>query len=566
MRNTWVPPAFRPVPDRSSLDIRRPQGFAGPAGPDVFGPSAAGHVASTGDDSPAGQSRSAIPRLEIIVSDKKKSGGAFAAAQRLGRSLMLPIATLPAAGLLLRLGQADMLGEDGVAGRLSWVQPVADVLLAAGNAVFSNLALIFAVGVAVGFARRSDGSTGVAGLFGYLVYQGVLWVMAPLVMGRPPAPTQEQLDCLHGFDPASDTVAQVGPWNQGVSICELPTQTPINYGVLGGIIIGLTAALLWQRFYRIKLPDWLAFFGGRRFVPIVTSVAAVGIAIVMGALYPAFNWLINEQVGGWLMRAGTQGGAGAALAAFVFGTVNRLLIPLGLHHLVNSIPWFQLGDCTTATGQTAHGDLTCFFSGVEGTNAWTGTFMTGFFPIMMFALPAAALAMWRTARPSRRRATGALMISVALTAFLTGITEPLEYAFAYVAFPLYLVHAVLTGTALALVNALGIKDGFSFSAGGIDYLINFGKSAELSGGALAGPILLVLIGLAYAVIYYFLFRFLITRFGFRTPGREDDDADVLKEARAAVAGKSGRAGAGEAQGARAAESEKGAGSAGAAKR
>ena len=189
MRNTWEPPAFHPVPDRSSLDIRRSQGFAGPAGPDVFGPSATGRVASTGDDSPAGQSRSAIPRLEIIVSDKKKSGGAFAAAQRLGRSLMLPIATLPAAGLLLRLGQADMLGEDGVAGRLSWVQPVADVLLAAGNAVFSNLALIFAVGVAVGFARRSDGSTGVAGLFGYLVYQGVLWSWRPWSWAaRPPRP------------------------------------------------------------------------------------------------------------------------------------------------------------------------------------------------------------------------------------------------------------------------------------------------------------------------------------------------------------------------------------------
>ncbi|PHP52636.1 PTS sugar transporter subunit IIA [Actinomyces ruminis] len=401
---------------------------------------------------------------------------------------MLPIATLPAAGLLLRLGQADMLGADGLAAHVAWMQPVADVLAAAGNAVFNNLPLIFAVGVAIGFARKADGSTAIAGLFGYLVLQGVFGALAPY-------------------------------WGAGG---ETPAENTINYGVLGGIVIGIVAARLWQRYYRIKLPDWLAFFGGRRFVPIVTSVAAIGVALVMGALYPAFNWLINDQLGGWLMTAGTEGGVAAALAAFVFGTVNRLLIPFGLHHLLNSIPWFQLGDCTNAAGETLHGDLTCFFSGVDGTNAWTGSFMTGFFPIMMFALPGAALAIWRSALPARRKTTGVLMISVALTAFVTGITEPLEYAFAYVAFPLYAVHAVLTGTSLALVNALGIKDGFAFSAGGIDYLLNFGKSAELSGGTLAGPVALLGVGLAYFLIYYFLFRFLITRFGFKTPGREDD--------------------------------------------
>ena len=436
------------------------------------------------------------------MSDEKKRGGAFALAQRLGRSLMLPIATLPAAGLLMRLGQADMLGSDSHGGGLSshvpWMQPVADVLVASGNAVFSHLPLIFAVGVAVGVARRSDGSTGMAGLFGYIVYEGVLGALAP-------------------------------HWGTGGAT---PEHNTIDYGVLGGIVIGIMAAVLWERFHRVALPDWLAFFGGRRFVLIVTSLAAIGVALVMGALYPVFNWLINDQLGGWLMRAGAEGGASAVLATFVFGVVNRLLIPFGLHHLLNSIPWFQLGTCTDADGQTLHGDLTCFFSGVDGTNAWTGSFMTGFFPIMMFALPAAALAIWHTARLSRRRATGALMISVALTAFLTGITEPLEYAFAYVAFPLYAVHAVLTGTSLALVNALGIKDGFAFSAGGIDYLINFGKSAELSGGYLAGPILLAAIGLAYGVVYYLLFRFLIVLMGFKTPGRDDSDLDALEPAAA----------------------------------
>ncbi len=322
-------------------------------------------------------------RTENNVTTRKK-GGVFAVAQRLGRSLMLPIATLPAAGLLLRLGQDDMLGKDGLSSPLPWLEPVAKVLAAAGGAVFDNLPLIFAVGVAIGFARKSDGSTGVAGLFGYLVLKGVLGALAPYWGAAP----------KEGEDPV------------------------INYGVLAGIIIGVVAALLWQRYYRIKLPDWLAFFGGRRFVPIVTSMAAIVVAMVLGAVYPAFNWLINEQLGGWLMHAGTEGGAAGALAVLVFGTINRLLIPLGLHHLLNSVPWFQLGNCTNAKGETMHGDLTCFFNGVDGTNAWTGSFMTGFFPIMMFALPAAALAIWHTARSSKRKATGALMVSVALTAFL----------------------------------------------------------------------------------------------------------------------------------------------------
>ena len=437
----------------------------------------------------------------------KKKGSGFAALQRMGRSLMLPIATLPAAGLLLRLGQADVLGADGLSKHFSWMQPVADVLAAAGGAVFDNLPLIFAVGVAVGFAKKSDGSTAVAGLFGFLVFKGVLDALAKF-WGAPAGPDAK-----------------------------------INYGVLGGIIIGITAALLWQRFYRIKLPDWLAFFGGRRFVPIITSGAAVLIATVMGAIYPAFNWLINEKFGGWLMHAGAHGGIGGSVAYFVYGVVNRLLIPFGLHHLWNSLPWFQLGNCQSLTkqGETLHGDLTCFFQGTPETNAWTGNFMTGFFPIMMFALPAAALAMWRSAYPAKKKATGALMISVALTAFLTGVTEPLEYAFAYVAFPLYVVHAILTGTALVVVNALGIKDGFSFSAGFIDYVINFGKSADLSGGVFQGPILLVIIGLIYAVIYYFLFSFLIKKFNFHTPGREEEEgADAFTSAQSEAAERTGK--------------------------
>ena len=276
------------------------------------------------------------------MSVKKKTGGAFALAQRLGRSLMLPIATLPAAGLLLRLGQADMLGAEGLAAKASWLQPVADIFSAAGGAVFDNLPLIFAVGVAVGFAKKADGSTGVAALFGFLVYRAVTWTMSPIIMGKPAPLSKEALDCLHSFDPATGKIAQVGPWNQGIKLCDIPTQTPINYGVLGGIVIGVVAALLWQRYYRVKLPDWLAFFGGRRFVPIVTSGAALVVALVMSALYPAFNWLINEQLGGWLINAGNSKGLAGALAVFVFGTVNRLLIPFGLHHLLNSVPWARI--------------------------------------------------------------------------------------------------------------------------------------------------------------------------------------------------------------------------------
>ncbi|PZR53450.1 PTS N-acetylglucosamine transporter subunit IIBC [Xylanimonas oleitrophica] len=403
----------------------------------------------------------------------KRGFPGLAQLQRIGRSLMLPIASLPAAALLLRLGQDDMLGADGVAGTWPWMQPVADVLGAAGNGLFGNLPLIFALGVAVGYAKKADGSTGLAALIGYLVFDGVSDALSPYVLGA----------AAEGED-----------------------QVLINYGVLGGIVIGLVAALLFQRFYRIKLPAYLAFFGGRRFVPIVTAGAAVLIAVVGALIYPAFDWLINEQVGGFVTGS-------TILGAFVYGTLNRLLVPIGLHHLLNSLPWFQFGAYTDASGEVWHGDIARFLHG----DPTAGTFMTGFFPIMMFALPAAALAIIHTARPAQRKAVASIMGSAALVAFVTGVTEPLEFAFVFVAYPLYVIHAVLTGTSMALVNALGIRDGFGFSAGAIDYLLNF-RIAER-------PLLLIVVGLGYAVVYYFLFRFVITRWNLRTPGREDDDVD-----------------------------------------
>ncbi|MEJ8278885.1 PTS transporter subunit EIIC [Pseudonocardia spirodelae] len=384
----------------------------------------------------------------------------LAGLQRLGRSLMLPIAALPAAGLLLRLGQDDLLG------RFDALSGVATVIGAAGSALFDNLGLIFAVGIAIGWARRSDGSTALAAVVGYLVLQGVFEAMSPLVLpGR--------LD--------SDGA-----------------QAMIDYGVLGGIVVGLISAVLWQRYHRISLPTYLAFFGGRRFVPIVTAVVVMVVAAGMGLLYPLFD--------AGLSALGQAVTANAVIGGGIYGFANRMLIPLGLHHILNSVVWFVVGDF-----QGTHGDLSRFFAGDPDA----GIFMTGFFPIMMFALPAAALAIWHEARPENRRVTGGIMLSVALTAFVTGITEPLEFAFVFVAWPLYVIHAVLTGTSHALVNALGIHDGFTFSAGAIDYVLNFGLATK--------PLLLIPIGLGYAVVYYVLFRFVIRRWNLRTPGREEPE-------------------------------------------
>jgi PTS system N-acetylglucosamine-specific IIC component len=391
--------------------------------------------------------------------------------QRLGRSLMLPIAALPAAGLLLRLGQPDLLGK------VSWLSDVAAVFAGAGGAIFDNLPLIFAVGIAIGWAKKADGSTALAAVVGYVVLQGVFTAMSPIVLGAAAEGEEQDL---------------------------------INYGVLGGILTGLVAAVLWQRFYRIKLPTYLAFFGGRRFVPIITALTMMVVGVLLSFVYSAFNTGLTNL--GEAVDANTVVGGG------IFGVVNRLLIPLGLHHIINSVVWFVLGDYNGATG-----DLNRFFEG----DPTAGTFMTGFFPIMMFALPAAAIAIWHEARPEQRKVVGGIMLSTALTAFLTGITEPLEFAFLFVAWPLYVVHAVLTGTSLALTNALGIHDGFTFSAGAIDYVLNFGQATK--------PLLLIPIGLAYAVLYYVLFRFVIRRWNLKTPGREEDAEATVASTDDAVA-------------------------------
>ena len=365
----------------------------------------------------------------------------FAGVQQLGRALMLPIAVLPVAGLLLRLGQPDLMGIP--------------VMAQAGDAIFGNLALLFAIGVAVGFAKDNNGASGLAGAIGYLVLTAVLKVI----------------------------------------------DAKINMGVLAGITAGISAGLLYNRYKDIALPSYLAFFGGRRFVPIATGFAMLLAGVVLGYIWPPIQQGI-DAVGHWVIGAGEFG-------LFVYGVLNRILIVTGLHHIINTFAWFQLGDFTDAAGKLVHGDLSRFFAGDKSA----GMFMSGFFPVMMFGLPAACLAMYRAARPENKAAVGGVLLSMGLTAALTGVTEPVEFAFMFLAPALYAIHAVLTGISMALMHALGVKLGFGFSAGLFDYVLSFGIAQK--------PLLLIPVGLAYFAVYYVLFTFFIKKFNLMTMGREE---------------------------------------------
>lgn len=420
--------------------------------------------------------------------DTKGPNQALAVLQRIGRSLMMPIAVLPAAGLLLRLGQYDVVDRVGLSGTVG--HNIADVVGGAGGVLFDNLPLLFAIGVAIGFARKADGSTALAALVGMLVFDRV----TRIIFAKSSLANEVTIE----VDPVKHTRAlDMGPHN--------PTW------VIGGIVIGITSALLWQRFHRIKLPTYLAFFGGRRFVPILTALTGLALGVLFGYIWPPVGQGLTN-FGNWLTDNGTVGTG-------IYGVINRLLIPFGLHHIVNSLVWFTFGDFKDATGAIIHGDLSRFFA----KDPSAGGYMAGFFPIMMFGLPAAALAMWQEARPEKRALIGGIMFSGALCSFLTGVTEPLEFAFLFVAPLLFVVHALLTGSALVVCSLLGVKDGFSFSAGAIDYGLNF-----LTPGLGHNRLLIIPIGLVYAVVYYFLFRILIRKLNLMTPGREPDNEDLVE--------------------------------------
>lgn len=392
----------------------------------------------------------------------------FAQLQRLGKSLMLPIAVLPAAGILLRLGQDDLLGKI----KAPVIGPFVHAMSAAGDAIFTNLPLLFAVGVAIGFARKADGSTALAAVVGYLVVQSVFKTMSPVVL--------------------AGEVDKAG------------SQAQINYSVFAGIVVGLLTAWLFDRYHTIQLPAYLGFFGGRRFVPIVVSVTCLFLAFAMSYCYPLFD--------AGLTGLGKFIGGSGAFGAFVYGFANRMLIPLGLHHIPNSYVWFLYGDYQTPDGHVVTGELTRFASG----DPTAGILTSGFYPVLMFGLPAAALAMIHVANKKQRKVAVGILSAAALTALLTGVTEPLEFSFMFVAFPLYVIHAVLTGLSLAVAYLLDIHLGFSFSAGLADLLL-YGTAP-----AAKNIPLLIGMGVVFFVVYYVLFRFAITKWNLRTPGREPE--------------------------------------------
>ncbi len=380
--------------------------------------------------------------------------------QRIGKALMTPIAVLPAAALLLRFGELIKTSTPDH----TLINTIGFVIMKSGGTIFDNLPVIFSIGVAIGFTGDS-GVAGLAALVGYLV----------------------MTKTIESFHP---------PSSPGIP-------PPVDMGVLGGLIIGLTAASLYEKYHSIRLPKSLGFFGGKRFVPIVTSVTSLAIGLAASFIWPFAQKLIDIG-GNWMIAAGPVG-------VFIYGFANRLLIPCGLHHIINTFVWFNFGSFTDGTGKVIHGDLNRFAAGDPSA----GTFMSGYYPVMMFALPAICIAMIHEAKDSQKKIAAGILLGAAFTSFLTGITEPVEFSFMFLAPLLYALHAFLTGTSMALCYLLGIKMGFSFSAGLIDYILFFGKGTR--------PLLIIPVGLVYSVLYYVIFRFIIRRFNLTTPGREEDD-------------------------------------------
>ena len=391
------------------------------------------------------------------------SSNLFAVAQKVGKSLMLPVSVLPIAGILLGIGAAHF----------SWMPDVVSNLLEqAGGSGFGQMALLFAIGVALGFTNN-DGVAALASLVGYGIMVATLKVMAPVV---------------------------------GVE--------HIETGVLGGILVGAVAAWAFNRFYRIQLPAYLGFFAGKRFVPIVTGSLAIVLGVVLSLIWPPVGGLI-DTFSHWAAEQNP------ALAFGIYGVVERSLIPFGLHHIWNVPFFFQAGTCVDASGVTQHGVVTCFLSATEASRTPEMSYfgqLAGGYMFKMFGLPAAAIAIWRAAKPENRARVGGIMISAALTSFLTGITEPLEFSFMFVAPVLYAIHALLAGSAYVVTNMLGMVHGMTFSHGFIDFTLLSANSHKLW--------LFPVVGGIYAVIYYTVFTVMIKAFNLKTPGREDESADT----------------------------------------
>ena len=446
----------------------------------------------------------------------------FGVLQRVGRSFMLPIALLPVAGLLLGIGSSftneTMLAAYGLNSVIhpgTLIYTILDVMSQTGSAVFNNLALLFAMGVAIGMARKEKEVAALSGAVAYIIMNTAI---------------QAMINAAGGVDamPANSTTTMLGI-------------TTLQMGVFGGIVVGLGVAALHNKFYKIELPQVLAFFGGTRFVPIVSSIVYLVVGIAMFYIWPVVQSGI-AALGALVLASGYAG-------TFIYGLLERALIPFGLHH-VFYMPFWQtaVGGTAIIDGVTVTGAQNIFFAELasKSTTVFSVSatrFMAGKFPFMMFGLPGAALAMYHCAKPEKKKAAGGLLLSAALTAFLTGITEPLEFTFIFVALPMYAVHCVLAGLSFMLMHILNVGVGMTFSGGLID-LVLFGA---MQGNAKTHWIWVVVVGAVYFVLYYLIFRFMISKFNYKTPGR--DDAEEVKlytradvNARSAASGSTAPAG------------------------
>ena len=425
----------------------------------------------------------------------------FGVLQRVGRSFMLPIALLPVAGLLLGIGSSftneTMLAAYGLNSVIhpgTLIYTILDVMSQTGNAVFNNLALLFAMGVAIGMARKEKEVAALSGAVAYIIMNTAI---------------QAMINAAGGVEamPANSTTTMLGI-------------TTLQMGVFGGIVVGLGVAALHNKFYKIELPQVLAFFGGTRFVPIVSSIVYLVVGIAMFYIWPVVQSGI-AALGALVLASGYAG-------TFIYGLLERALIPFGLHH-VFYMPFWQtaVGGTAIIDGVTVTGAQNIFFAELasKSTTVFSVSatrFMAGKFPFMMFGLPGAALAMYQCAKPEKKKVAGGLLLSAALTAFLTGITEPLEFTFIFVALPMYAVHCVLAGLSFMLMHILNVGVGMTFSGGLID-LVLFGV---MQGNAKTHWVWVVVVGAVYFVLYYIIFRFMISKFDYKTPGR--DDAEEVK--------------------------------------